>query len=103
MKNVIYLLLIFCSAMALAGQSFRLADGDLVYTGMNKIEILDKLGEPLMKDVQSIGVDKGDGFAGKKTEIWSYRLRGDIGGEYLVSVTFKGDKVTSINSKQRNR
>ncbi|WP_105189667.1 DUF2845 domain-containing protein [Pseudoalteromonas sp. T1lg48] len=103
MKHVIYLLLTLCSTAVLAGQSFRLADGDLVYIGMNKIEVLDKLGEPLMKDVQSVGVDKGEGFAGKKTEVWSYRLEGDIGGEYLVSVTFKGDKATSIDSKQRNR
>ena len=36
-------------------------------------------------------------------ETWSYRLQGDIGGEYLVSLTLKAGKVVAINSKQLER
>ncbi len=103
MKKVILLAGLLSSFVVNAGQSFRLLDGDLVHTGMTKIEVLDKLGQPLMKDVETVGVDQGEGLKGKKVESWSYRLDGSIGGEYLVTVTFNGDKATSINSIQRNR
>ena len=103
MKKIILVSLLLVSSAALSGQSFRLADGDLVYTGMTKIEVLEKLGAPMMKDVQSVGINKGDQQQGKKIEVWSYKVDGSIGGEYLVSVTFKGDKATDINSIQKNR
>ncbi|SEH95242.1 Protein of unknown function [Rheinheimera pacifica] len=82
---------------------FRLSDGKLLSCGMTRIEVLSLAGEPLAKDVETLGVDIGEPVKGTTVETWSYRLKGDIGGEYLVSLTLRGGKVTAIDSKQQGR
>ncbi|GGF01321.1 hypothetical protein [Pseudoalteromonas gelatinilytica] len=102
LKITLLLSLLLCPLITYAGSSFRLSNGDLVLKDMSKIEILDKLGTPILKDVQSLGIDTGGNVkVGKKVETWSYKLKGSIGGEYLVSITFQGDKVIDIASEQK--
>ncbi len=102
LKITLLLSLLLCPLITNAGSSFRLSNGDLVLKDMSKIEILDKLGAPILKDVQSLGIDTGGNVkVGKKVETWSYKLKGSIGGEYLVSITFQGDKVIDIASEQK--
>lgn len=82
---------------------FRLEDGKLLRCGMKRIEVLALVGEPIAKDVETLGVDTGEPVKGETIETWSYRLQGDIGGEYLVSLTLKAGKVAAISSKQSDR
>lgn len=93
--------LLFAAQASASG--FRLSDGKLLSCGMTRIEVLSLAGEPVAKDVETLGVDIGEPVKGTTVETWSYRLKGDIGGEYLVSLTIKGGKVTAINSKQQGR
>ncbi|HBN89026.1 DUF2845 domain-containing protein [Rheinheimera aquimaris] len=82
---------------------FRLDDGKLLRCGMKRIDVIALAGEPVSKDVDTLGVDTGEPVKGETIETWSYRLQGDIGGEYLVSLTLKAGKVVAINSKQLER
>lgn len=93
--------LLFAAQASACG--FRLSDGKLLSCDMTRIEVLSLAGEPVTKDVETLGVDIGEPVKGTTVETWSYRLKGDIGGEYLVSLTIKGGKVTAINSKQQGR
>ncbi|MBY6063332.1 DUF2845 domain-containing protein [Pseudidiomarina sediminum] len=82
------------------GCSFRVKGGDLVRCGMSKIEVMDKIGRPDMRNTESVGVNTGYRRGGRSSETWSYVTRGDIGGKYYVTVYFSGDKVVDIKSKQ---
>lgn len=94
-------LLIFSSQAAAC--AFRLDNGKLLRCGMNRIELLSLAGEPLSKDIETLGVDTGEPVKGEILETWSYRLKGDMGGQFLVSVSLQAGKVTAITSKQQNR
>ena len=94
-------LLIFSSNAAACG--FRLDSGKLLRCGINRIELLSLAGEPLSKDIETLGVDTGEPVKGETLETWSYRLKGDMGGQFLVSVSLQAGKVTAITSKQQNR
>lgn len=50
-KNFLFLCFLFCFLIVFVGSSFRLFDGDFVFKDMSKIEVLDKLGVFLFKDV----------------------------------------------------
>ena len=93
--------LLFATQASACG--FRLSDGKLLRCGMTRIDVLSLAGEPVAKDVETLGVDIGEPVKGTTVETWSYRLKGDIGGEYLVSLTLKGGKVSAIDSRQLNR
>jgi len=82
---------------------FRLSSGKLLKCGMLRIDLLALAGQPESKDTEVLGVDNGSGTAGETIELWSYKLAGDIGGEYLVAVTLTAGKVTAIRSKQVDR
>ncbi|MBZ9610684.1 hypothetical protein [Rheinheimera maricola] len=82
---------------------FRLNDGKLLKCGMTRIEVMAVAGEPLAKDIETTAVDSGEPVKGETIETWSYRLQGDIGGEYLVSVTLSAGKVSAIYRKQQGR
>lgn len=86
-----------------AACGFRLDDGKLLRCGMKRIDVIALAGEPVSKDVDTLGVDTGEPVKGETIETWSYRLQGDIGGEYLVSLTLKAGKVVAISSKQLER
>ena len=99
--------LVTVAAMTFSTQAtacgFRLDDGKLLRCGMKRIDVIALAGEPVSKDVDTLGVDTGEPVKGETIETWSYRLQGDIGGEYLVSLTLKAGKVVAINSKQLER
>lgn len=93
----------FMAAMlstAAYGCSFRVKGGDLIRCGMSKIEVMDKIGQPDLRETESVGVNTGYGRGGRSAEAWSYVTRGDIGGKYYVTVYFSGNKVVDIKSKQ---
>lgn len=99
--------LVTVAAMTFSTQAaacgFRLNDGKLLRCGMKRIDVVALAGEPVSKDVDTLGVDTGEPVKGETIETWSYRLQGDIGGEYLVSLTLKAGKVVAISSKQLER
>lgn len=99
--------LVTVAAMTFSTQAtacgFRLDDGKLLRCGMKRIDVIALAGEPVSKDVDTLGVDTGEPVKGETIETWSYRLQGDIGGEYMVSLTLKAGKVVAINSKQLER
>ncbi|MBU1312236.1 MAG: DUF2845 domain-containing protein [Gammaproteobacteria bacterium] len=82
---------------------FRLSSGKLLSCGMPRIEVLALAGEPAAKDVETLGVDTGEPVKGETIETWSYKLKNDMGNDYLVSLTLQAGKVTAIWSKQQNR
>ncbi len=83
--------------------TFRVAGGQLVRCGMSKIEVIDKMGQPQMRDTESLGVNAGFGRRGETVEVWSYLTRGDIGGKRYVSIYFSGNNVVDIKTKQQGR
>tara|TARA_Y100001963_G_scaffold147011_1_gene222735 strand:- start:444 stop:758 length:315 start_codon:yes stop_codon:yes gene_type:complete len=99
--------LVTVAAMTFSTQAtacgFRLDDGKLLRCGMKRIDVIALAGEPVSKDVDTLGVDTGEPVKGETIETWSYRLQGDIGGEYMVSLTLKAGKVVAISSKQLER
>ena len=48
-------------------------------------------------------VDIGNGDKLVKTEEFTYKLKGSIGGMYIVLIRFENNIVTSISSKQVDR
>ncbi|WP_411358653.1 hypothetical protein [Pseudidiomarina salilacus] len=83
--------------------SFRISGGELIRCGMTKIEVMNKIGNLDMRDRQTIGVNTGFGRGGRSAEAWSYVVKGDIGGEYYLTVLFSGNKVVEIESQQVRR
>ncbi|MEE2024267.1 hypothetical protein [Alkalimonas mucilaginosa] len=70
---------------------------------MSRIELLDRAGEPISKDVEVHAVSIEPGQAGQRVETWSYILPGSIGGNYLVSITLVQGKITVIERQQQKR
>ena len=97
------MLLVFAVAAPAQACGFRLADGKLLKCGMPRIEVLALAGQPEFKDIETLGVDTGEPVSGETVETWSYRLKADMGGDYLVSVTLIAGKVTAIHRKQLGR
>ena len=91
------------SSFAASACGFRLQDGKLLTCGMSRIELLDRAGEPVSKDVEVHAVSIEPGQAGQRIETWSYILPGSIGGNYLVSITLVQGKITAIESRQQRR
>lgn len=103
-----YMLAVFVLGVSLAlgaqaSGSFRLESGRLISSGQSKSEVLMLAGEPLYQEVETIGVDQGNGSDPIKREVLTYKLNGSIGGEYLVVVTVENNEVVSITSKQASR
>ncbi|MCC5826788.1 DUF2845 domain-containing protein [Alkalimonas sp.] len=105
MRTFMFLLtgtLLFSSFTASAC-GFRLNDGRLINCGMSRIELLDRAGEPVSKDVEVHAISTKPEETGRRIETWSYILPGAIGGNYLVSITLEQGKVTAIESRQQKR
>jgi len=83
--------------------NFRLKNGQLLTVGSSKSEIISLAGSPLYQDLEKIAVDNGRGDEPIKREVLTYKLKGSIGGLYLVVITVENNKVVSISSKQENR
>jgi len=103
MKLCISIIVLIVFAAPASACGFRLADGKLLKCGMPRIEVLALAGPPEFKDIETLGVDTGEPVSGETVETWSYRLKADMGGDYLVSVTLTAGKVTAINRKQVGR
>ncbi|WP_368873294.1 hypothetical protein [Shewanella algae] len=101
-KLLLFLSLCLLALPAIACDSFRLKDGKLLHCGMSRIKLLELAGSPMDKYTQTLGVDSGRATAGKTVEVWSYRLQGSIGGEYLT-VTLSNGQVQNIVSEQQDR
>ncbi|WP_027670204.1 hypothetical protein [Rheinheimera baltica] len=99
--SVIAVVLLVASQANACG--FRLSDGKLLKCGMSRIELISLAGEPLFKDIETLGVGSGKPVKGETIETWSYRLTGDIGGDYLLSIMLTGGKVSAIHRKQQGR
>lgn len=83
--------------------SFRISGGELIRCGMTKIEVMNKVGSPDYTSTDSVGINDGFGRGGRSVESWSYIVRGDIGGDYYLTVQFASNKVIDVESKQVNR
>jgi hypothetical protein len=99
----ILILSLFLSMVVNAKSSFRLENGKLLSIGQSKSEIFALAGAPVFKDVEKVAIDKGQKRNPIKREVLTYKLRGSIGGLYLVVLTIENNKVVSIMSKQENR
>lgn len=103
MKKLFLLVFITLSFSSFATDSFRLENGDLILVGQSKSEVIALAGTPLDQDVTQIAVDNGQGGTPIKREVLTYKMKGSIGGLYLVMVTVENAKVVSVASKQQNR
>ncbi|MCC5453167.1 DUF2845 domain-containing protein [Rheinheimera sp. UJ51] len=103
LKLSIVLLGMFFTVSAVANCSFRLQDGKLLRCGMASIEVLERLGQPLLKEQLTVGVSTNHIERGKSVEIWSYKTKADVGGEFLLSIELTDGKVTTINRQQQGR
>jgi hypothetical protein len=85
---MLFLLLILSAPAFSAGgqKEFRCAAGRIIHVGDSKLEVLEKCGEPLLKDV----VSQGD--LDVKIEDWSYKGTGD----FNYRVRFTGSSVSII-------
>lgn len=104
-KRIVFTLILslFISNFAFAHGSFRLKNGNLLSVGKTKSDIVAVAGAPLYKDVLNEVVDIGNGGKLVKTEEFTYKLKGSIGGMYIVLIRFENNIVTSISSKQVDR
>jgi hypothetical protein len=91
------------SLPAMANCSFRLDDGKLLSCGMSGIEVVDRLGQPLLKEQLTLGVSTNSVERGQTVDVWSYKTRADMGGEFLLSIEFTDGKVSKISRKQQGR
>lgn len=103
LKWSILLLSIFSVLPVAAECSFRLQGGKLLRCGMASIEILDRLGPPILKEQRTIGVSTNSVERGKTVEVWSYQTKADVGGDFLLSIELTDGKVTLIQRKQKGR
>ncbi|WP_338364660.1 hypothetical protein [uncultured Pseudoalteromonas sp.] len=104
-KRIVFPLFIsiFISSLAFAHGSFRLKNGNLLSVGKTKSDIVALVGAPLYKDVLNEAVDIGNGDKLVKTKEFTYKLKGSIGGMYIVFIRFENNIVTNISSKQVGR
>ena len=86
-----------------AKSSFRLENGKLLSVGNSKSEIISLVGLPVYQDVEKVAIDNGQEGNPVKREVLMYKLKGSIGGIYLVVITIENNKVVSIASKQEDR
>ena len=86
-----------------AKSSFRLENGKLLSVGNSKSEIISLVGVPVYQDVEKVAIDTGQEGNPVKREVLMYKLKGSIGGIYLVVVTIENSRVVSIASKHEDR
>lgn len=91
------------SLPAMANCSFRLDDGKLLRCGMSGIEVVDRLGQPLLKEQLTLGVSTNSVERGQTVDVWSYKTKADMGGDFLLSIEFTDGKVSKISRKQQGR
>ena len=103
LKLIILISIFSITTAAYADSSFRLKTGKLISIGQSKSKVIALAGAPLYQEVETIGVDNGNGFLPTKREILTYELAGSIGGDYLVVVSVENNAVVSVTSTQESR
>ena len=99
MKRLMFSLMtaMFLVLPAISGaNSFRLGNGQLLQNGMTKGEVLAKAGSPALKSAGR----KTHSSAGKK-EVWTYYMNDTFGTPSIVTVTFQGNEVVKVGTKQK--
>lgn len=95
-----------------ASDSFRLENGNLIRTGLTKLELLAIVGPPMTTEDVMQRVERPQNSTTQQIitshevlneQRLTYQLAGSIGGDYLVEVTIRQGKVTAIHSVQLNR
>jgi hypothetical protein len=106
MKFISFILIFSFSLLSLpsyADGSFRLKSGKLISTGKSKAEVYDLAGSPTQKSREYKALNTRYKDKQTRVEVQTYKLRGSIGGMYIVSVSFHKGKVVSVESKQVGR
>ena len=90
---------------ATSSDSFRLANGDLIRTGMTQLELLVAAGEPLSKTIDPAAnahppYQNSPLPAAPVRERWLYQLEGSIGGRYWLEVQLTGHVVDKLDVVQ---
>lgn len=87
---------------AWASESFRLKNGDLIYTGMTKLELIAAAGHPLSTEYLVTTNNLGEQVR-QDEQMLTYKLVGDIGGEYTVAAKVRRGKVVELEVIQLRR
>ncbi|GGW66331.1 DUF2845 domain-containing protein [Alishewanella tabrizica] len=103
LKYVIFIAGLSVSLPVMAQCSFRLADGKLLRCGMASIEVIERVGQPLLREQRTLGVSTNAIERGQTVEVWSYKVKADVGGEFLLSIELTDGKVTTLDRKQQGR
>ena len=106
------IVVMMCLQTADASDSFRLENGNLIRTGLTKLELLAIVGPPMMTEDIMQRVERPQNSTTQQIitnhqvldeQRLTYQLAGSIGGDYLVEVTIRQGKVTAVHSVQLNR
>lgn len=100
-KLLVLLLSLTIFAVA-ASESFRLDNGEIIYTGMSKQQLVVAVGKP--ESVEELaGTDKFGNAVKLDEQILHYSLKGDIGGEYMVAAKVRRGTVIELEVTQLKR
>lgn len=106
MKYISFILVLSFSLLSLqshADGSFRLKSGKLISSGKSKAEVYELAGPPLFKSRDNKALNSRYKDKQTRVEVLTYKLRGSIGGMYMVSVSFHKGRVVAVESKQVGR
>ncbi len=88
--------------VAWASSSFRLDNGKIIRTGMSQLELSSVAGRPMtVEKIQKLNAQGEQVDSDEQKHI--YRLKGSIGGEYLVAATIRDSKVVALEVIQSER
>lgn len=83
--------------------SFRMSNGQLIKCGMTEQEVLKKAGNPLSRSYVNFEENNRRGYTRRNVWAWVYQIKGDIGGEFIVTVGFDRGKVVVVKTQQLRR
>lgn len=94
----------FSSSSEASTCSFRLSNGKVIKCGMTMEEVTKRAGNPISSTYKSIDENQRRGYTRRSVFAYIYQIRGDIGGEFLVTVGFdNNDRVVLVETKQLKR
>lgn len=92
----------FLANVAWASSSFRLDNGKIIRTGMSQLELSNVAGRPMtVETIQKLDAQGHQVDSDEQKHI--YRLKGSIGGEYLVAATIRDGKIVALEVVQSDR
>lgn len=86
----------------MASDSFRLDNGDLIYVGMSKPELIAAAGQPMHTENVVTRNQFGE-VVQSDFQMLTYQLTGSIGGEYSVSIKMRKGAVSELEVIQLKR